>query len=188
VLDGIARFIERRLKLEVNAGKSGVTPANQRGLLGFGFFYRKDGRVAVQIDPKAKRALKAKLGKLTSRIWSISTAERIAILNLYIKGWTAYFAVAETPSFFAQTDQCRRRLRQVAWKQWKRIRTKGRMLQRYGIPRGKAWEWANTRKGSWRVAGSPILAQALPNAYWSDVGLVGLAESHGRIRNVWRTA
>jgi len=189
VLDGVTRFIERRLKLKVNPVKSGVAPAHERGLLGFGFFYRKDGRVSVQVAPKAKKALKARLHKLTSRTWSVSTAERIAMLNRYIQGWTAYFALAETPSFFAQTDQwLRRRLRQVAWKRWKRVRTKGRMLQRHGIPRSKAWEWANTRKGSWRVAGSPILAQAMPNAYWSAIGLVGLAESYGRIRNVWRTA
>lgn len=189
VLDGTTKFVERRLKLKVNAHKSGVDSAFKRGLLGFGFFYRKDGTVTVRIDPKAKKAVKAKLHRLTSRSWGISMGERIAILNRFIRGWCAYFALAETPSFFAASDEwLRRRLRQVAWKQWKRLRTRGRMLQRHGIPRRKAWEWANTRKGSWRVAGSYILAQALPNAYWSDAGLVGFGESYGRIRNVWRTA
>jgi hypothetical protein len=160
-----------------------------RGLLGFGFFYRKDGTISVRVDPKARKALKARLHKMTSRSWGVSMAERIAILNRYIRGWTAYFALAETPSFFAKTDEwLRRRLRQVSWKQWKRVRTKGRMLQRHGIPRDRAWEWAHTRKGSWRVAGSYILNQALTNAYWSGVGLVGFAESYGRIRNAWRTA
>ena len=95
----------------------------------------------------------------------------------------------DTPSVFKELDEwLRRRLRQVAWKQWKRVRTKWRNLQRHGIPRRKAWEWANSRKGSWRVARSYILAQALPNAHWSELGLVGFSESYGRIRNVWRTA
>lgn len=188
VLDGISGFIERRLKLKVNPDKSAVASATKRGLLGFSFFNRS-GEIKVRIDPEAKKAVKDRIRRLTARSWGISTNERIAILNRYIRGWCAYFALADTPSGFKELDEwLRRRLRQVAWKQWKRIRTKWRNLQRHGIPRRKAWEWANSRKGSWRVAGSYILAQALPNAYWSEVGLVGFTESYGRIRKVWRTA
>ena len=188
VLDGISGFIEQRLKLKVNPDKSAVAAATKRGLLGFSFFYRS-GEVKVRIDPKAKKALKDRIRRLTARSWGISTDERIAILNRYIRGWCAYFALADTPSVFKELDEwLRRRLRQVAWKQWKKTRTKWRNLQRHGIPRRKAWEWANSRKGSWRVAGSYILAQALPNAYWSELGFVGFSDSYGRIRNVWRTA
>src|SRR5919106_1903046 len=86
VLDGLTSFVERRLKLKVNADKSGVAPAHKRGLLGFGFFYRRNGTVSVRIDPKAKKALKAKIRKLTARTWSISMSERITILNRYIRG------------------------------------------------------------------------------------------------------
>ena len=188
VLDGVSSFIERRLKLKVNSDKSAVTAAMARGLLGFSFFYRK-GEVKVRIDPTAKKAVKSRIRRLTARNWAISTNERIEVLNRFIRGWCAYFALADTPSVFKELDEwLRRRLRQVAWKQWKRVRTKWRNLQRHGIPRRKAWEWANSRKGSWRVARSYILAQALPNAHWSELGLVGFSESYGRIRNVWRTA
>jgi RNA-directed DNA polymerase len=45
--------------------------------------------------------------------------------------------------------------------------------------------WANTRRGSWRVAGSAILSRTLPNAHWRDLGLVGFVESYGRVRAVW---
>jgi len=188
VLDGISQLIERRLKLKVNRAKSGVAAATKRGLLGFSFFYRS-GEVKVRIDPKAKKAAKERIRKLTARSWGISTSERVLILNRFIRGWCAYFALADTPSTFSELDEwLRRRLRQVAWKQWKRLRTKHRMLQRHGVPRPKAREWANTRKGSWRVAGSAILQRALPNSYWSDLGLVGFGDSYGRIRHVWRTA
>ncbi len=188
VLEGISSFIERRLKLKVNAAKSAVATATKRGLLGFSFF-RRGGEVKVRIDPKARKALKDGIRRLTSRSWGISTTQRIAILNRFIRGWTAYFALADTPSVFAELDEwLRHRLRQVAWKQWKKVRTKMRMLQRQGIPRAKAWEWANSRKGAWRVSGSAVLHRALSNAYWSDAGLVGFVESYGRIRNVWRTA
>jgi len=188
VLDGISNFIERRLKLKVNPEKSAVATATKRGLLGFSFFYR-NGEVKLRIDPKAKKAVKDRIRRLTARTWGISTNERIAVLNRFIRGWCAYFALADTPSVFEELDGwLRRRLRQVAWKQWKKVRTKWRNLQRHGIPRRKAWEWANSRKGSWRVSGSYILARALPNLYWSELGLVGFSDSYGRIRNVWRTA
>ncbi len=188
VLEGVTGFIEHRLKLRVNASKSAVAAATGRGLLGFSFFYR-NGEVKVRIDPKAKKAVKDRIRRLTARSWGISTNERIAVLNRFIRGWCAYFALADTPSVFKELDGwLRRRLRQVAWKQWKKVRTKWRNLQRHGIPPRKAWEWANSRRGSWRVSGSAILARALSNAYWSQFGLVGFSESYGRIRNVWRTA
>ena len=57
----------------------------------------------------------------------------------------------------------RRRLRMVIWKQWKRIRTRGRNLMMLGINKRKAWEWANTRKGYWHIANSYILARSVTN-------------------------
>lgn len=95
----------------------------------------------------------------------------------------------KTPSIFARLDEwLRRRLRQVRWKEWKRVRTKWLRLHNHGIPYGKAREWANSRKGSWRVAGSYILARALSNAYWADLGLQGFGESYGHMWEIWRTA
>lgn len=188
VLQSLTSFIEKRLKLKVNAQKSGVAPATKRGLLGFGFLKRK-GKVDVRIDPKARRAMVLRIKRLTSRTWGISMQERITILNRYIRGWCGYFALADTPSVFEQADEwLRRRLRQVSWKQWKRPKTRRHNLRKLGIPPQKAYEWSYSRKGSWRIAGSPPLARALPNAYWSDAGLVGFKQSYGRVRHVWRIA
>lgn len=49
VLDGVTNFVDKRLKLKVNAAKSAVAPATARGLLGFGFLWRK-GSVKVRIE------------------------------------------------------------------------------------------------------------------------------------------
>jgi RNA-directed DNA polymerase len=39
---------------------------------------------------------------------------RLALLNRFLAGWTAYFAAAETPAVFDEFDEwLRRRLRQV---------------------------------------------------------------------------
>lgn len=188
VLERACALLERRLKLKVNREKSGVAPATKRGLLGFGF-YRRKGEVKVRIDKKALKAVKARIRRLTSRSWGVSMEVRINALNKFIRGWSAYFSLAETPSIFVRLDEwLRRRLRQVRWKEWKRVRTKWLKVHKHGIPYGKAREWANSRKGSWRVAGSYILARALPNAYWIDLGLRGFGESYGHMREIWRTA
>ncbi|GGD97451.1 hypothetical protein GCM10010911_65220 [Paenibacillus nasutitermitis] len=41
------------------------------------------------------------------------------------------------------------------WKQWKVPRTKVKKLTALGVSKGKAYEWGNTRKKYWRIAGSP---------------------------------
>jgi group II intron reverse transcriptase/maturase len=184
----LTEFIEKRLKLKVNRDKSGIAPATKRGLLGFGFLRRK-GKVDIRIDHKAREAMVNRIQKITSRTWGISMNQRIIVLNRFIRGWSAYFALADTPSVFEQCDEwLRRRLRQVSWKQWKRPRNRARNLRALGIPQQKAHEWSNSRRGSWRIAGSAPLQRAMPNAYWSNMGLVGFKESYGRVRHVWRTA
>ncbi|RQW12858.1 group II intron reverse transcriptase/maturase, partial [Paenibacillus rhizophilus] len=48
----------------------------------------------------------------------------------------------------------------------------------------KAYEWGNTRKGYWRVAGSPILQRALNNQYWESIGLKSLSDRYISLRNI----
>jgi hypothetical protein len=84
--------------------------------------------------------------------------------------------------FRAFHDATPRRLRQVRWKEWKRVRTKLRMLRAAGIPEHDARGWAFSRKGYWRIAGSPVLSTALPNAYWANLGLQGFLDPYPRLR------
>jgi len=39
-----------------------------------------------------------------------------------------------------------------------------------GIPRQKAYEWANTRKGYWRISRSPVLQRAISNSLLESRG------------------
>jgi hypothetical protein len=48
-------------------------------------------------------------------------------------------------------------------------RTKWRELRAAGIPEREAHQWACSRKGYWRIAGSAVLHRALPNAYWANL-------------------
>lgn len=62
----------------------------------------------------------------------------------------------------------------IRWKEWKKIKTKQKNLTKLGINKFKAWKWANSRLGYWRIAKSPILDRALDNQYWSKQGLESL--------------
>jgi RNA-directed DNA polymerase len=104
VLESTARFVEQRLKLRVNRGKSAVVPALESTLLGFGFFDRGYG-VRVRVDPKAWKRAKDRLRRLTGRRWGVSMERRIREINRFTVGWTAYFAFAETPSLFESLDK-----------------------------------------------------------------------------------
>jgi len=189
VMESITQYVEQRLKLKVNRQKSVVDRATKRPLLGFGFMWRR-GQVLVRIDPKARTRAKGRLRELTSRRWGVSMERRIAEINRFTVGWTAYFALADTPYPFEELDEwLRRRLRQIRWKEWKRIRTKRRKLIARGIPEGQAHEWACSRKGYWRIAGSAPLQRALPNSYWhKTMGLQGLLNPYRRFRDATRTA
>jgi RNA-directed DNA polymerase len=187
VMESISRYVELRLKLRVNRDKSVVDRATKRTLLGFGFFSR-GGEVKVRVDPRARKRAKDRLRRLTARNWGVSMERRIREINSFTVGWTAYFALADTPSPFEQLDEwLRRRLRQVRWKEWKRYRTRRRNLRALGMSERDAREWAGSRRGYWRVAGS-FLSRALPNAYWVDQGLKGFTESYRRLRDAERTA
>ena len=188
VMASITQYVEQRLKLKVNREKSVVDRATKRPLLGFRFAYRGD-EVRVLVDPKRVKRAKDRLHQLTSRRWGVSMEQRIFEINRFTDGWTAYFALADTPSPFRELDKwLRRRLRQVRWKEWKRPRTKLRKLRAAGLPEHDARRWAFSRKGYWRIAGSPVLSTALPNAYWTAHGLHGFADPYRRFRDAERTA
>jgi RNA-directed DNA polymerase len=183
VMASVTTFVEKKLKLKVNREKTSVQPATKATLLGFGFYKVKGGRVKIRVAPKAISRLKDRLRELTSRKWSCSMQHRLTKLNRFTRGWMAYFRIADTPRVFADLDEWyRRRMRQILWKQWKRIRTKIRMLTTLGIRPDLAYQWGNSSKSYWRIAKSPVLHRALPNAYWDEIGLVTLSATWKRFR------
>ncbi|MCA1680986.1 MAG: group II intron reverse transcriptase/maturase, partial [Actinobacteria bacterium] len=182
VVEGITRYVEQRLKLKVNRQKSVVDRATKRTLLGFGFLRRGD-RVTIRIDPKARKRAQDRLRRLTSRRWGVSMERRITEINRFTVGWTAYYSLADHPRPLRDLDEwLRRRLRQVRWKQWKRYRTRRRKLVALGIPDWQALQWAATRKGYWRLAGSAPLHRAMPSAYWTRIGLCTFTDNYHRLR------
>lgn len=182
VKDSIIRFIEQRLFLKVNRDKTGVVHFSGIKFLGYSFYNRK-GEVRFRIHPKSIVKLRDKIRCLTSRSNGWGYSARKEKLSAFIKGWVNYFKYADIKNLLIRVDEWyRRRLRMVIWKQWKRIRTRYKNLQKLGIPKGKAWEWANTRKAYWRVAKSFILSRSITNENLSKAGYLFFTDYYLKVR------
>jgi RNA-directed DNA polymerase len=168
VLASVTRFLERRLKLAVNAAKSAVARPWQRTFLGFTFTGHRPNR--RRVSAKALEACKHEVRKLTSRTRGVSLVRAVGELRRYLDGWHAYFGFAEASSSFKELDSwIRRRLRCYLWKQWGRRQY--RALRRRGVSRDLAWNTVKSAHGPWRLSRSPALAIALPGSYFDSLGL-----------------
>ena len=177
-LDHLIPFIEGKLFLKVNREKTKVAHVRKVKFLGYGF-YRHAGTGRLRTHEKSVEKLKAKLREATGRSNGMGIEARKKKLNDIIRGWVQYFRLADMKMLLIELDQwLRRRLRMVAWKRWKKVRTKHKMLRKLGIPGNQAWQWANTRKGYWRTAGSPILAQAMSNEKLKSAGYLTLTDCY----------
>ena len=181
VMDSLGQFIEKRLKLKVNRDKSAVDNPTKRKFLGFSFYYYQKGIARIRVHAKSLKRLKANLRKLTGRSIGISMVTRIGRLNQVTHGWVNYYCPADMREQCRELDKwLRHRLRMCYWKQWKKIGTKHDNLVRLGIPTSKAWEYANTRKGYWRIACSPILSRSLTIDFFRRLGLSGLSDVYSK--------
>jgi RNA-directed DNA polymerase len=177
VMANIEQFLARRLKLKVNKAKSAVAKPSVRKFLGFSFTggSTPKRRIAWQAIDRCK----SRVRKLTPRSGGQSLAQVAKELSCYLVGWRGYFGFCETPSVLRALDQwTRRRLRAIAWKQWKRGRTRYKKLRRRGVGHDLAAKTAGSVHGPWRLSQSPALTIALPNADFSSLGLVTLAPKH----------
>ncbi|MGY0570179.1 group II intron maturase-specific domain-containing protein [Bradyrhizobium sp. RDM12] len=97
-------------------------------------------------------------------------------LSIYLIGWRGYFGFCQTPSVLRALDEwIRRRLRAIVWKQWRCGRTRFDELRRRGVGRDLAAKTAGSPRGPWRLAQSPALNTALPNAFLRSLGLRSIA-------------
>jgi RNA-directed DNA polymerase len=160
-LANIIPYIENKLFLKVNREKTKAAYIQGIKFLGYSFYvYKGEGR--LRVHPKSITKMKERIRTLTSRSNGWGYARRKEALRQYITGWVNYFKLADMKQLLLRVDEWyRRRLRMVIWKQWKRIRTRGRNLMKLGIEKYKAWEFANTRKGYWHTARSPILTRSV---------------------------
>ena len=181
VMKSMINLIENKLKLKVNKDKSAVDSVSKRKFLGFSFYFSKSG-AEIRIHEKSIKRFKEKIKFYTNRNKGISMEYRLIKLNQIMRGWINYYEIANASGKLVELDKwIRRRLRACIWKQWKKISTRHRNLVKLGINKYKAWEYANTRKGYWRISKSPILSKSLNNKYLESLGFVSLTQIYQMI-------
>src|SRR5208283_6246703 len=146
-----------------NQSKSAVAEPWERKFLGFSFTSSESPK--RRIAPKAVKRFKERVRELTSRTRGIGIERMANELTLYLRGWIGYFGKCQTPSVLQRLEEwTRRRLRSVIWKQWKRGRVRFPELRKRGVDPALAAQTAGSAHGPWRIANSPALRFALPNA------------------------
>ena len=178
VMANCAKFLEGTLKLKVNRKKSQVGSPLRLKFLGFSM-YKTGKKVGIRPHGKSIRKFKDKIRELTSRKQARSVELILKRLKRYTVGWLGYYSIADMESRIKSLNEwIRRRIRQIYWKQWKKIKTKHDNLVKLGIDDENAWKWANSRKAYWRIADSHILAKSLTNKYLASVGYDDILERY----------
>lgn len=171
VLASSRRFLEAKLKLKVNESKSKAGSPLKLKFLGFALRSTTKGQAGIRIHEKSIDRFKAKVRELTRRNQGNSVEYMLYKLRQYTVGWLGYYAIADMKMFMQNMNEwIQRKIRTYVWKQWKRVRTRFTRLQALSISEGKAWEWANTRKGYWHIARSWILHRVLPSQRIAEIG------------------
>jgi RNA-directed DNA polymerase len=181
VMGSVRAFLEKKLKLKVNPNKSKVDRAPKVKFLGFSFFDRK-GEMLIRVAPRSLERFRDKLRRLTQRTQSGKLEDILRTINQYTTGWIGYYWQANTPSVYEELDRwIRRRLRQMVWKRWKRGTTRYQALRKLGVPPERAGLGA-VGTSPWHMSKSPVVHEALSNAYWCQVGLKSIKGRYLELR------
>ena len=182
VKETVTNYLENKLYVKVNQEKTTVAYITKIKFLGFGFYIEKSGNVRITVHKKSKEKMKKRIREITKRNRPISSKQLVKELEMFISGWVNYYKIADMKKYLKEVDSwIRRRIRMIYWKRWKLVRTKYRNLQKLGINKSKAWEWANTRKSYWHIANSFILSRTLTNEVLKIYGFISALDYYNSI-------
>lgn len=173
LLESCRRYLEDKLKLRMNTEKSKVTSIfSTRNFKFLGFCLGKNGKgIFIRAHYKSLKKAKEKLKLLTKRNRGRNVRVVMQEVKRFICGWLGYFRVADMKRTMQSWDEwLRSRFRMYIWKQWKKPKTKVANLRKLGIPADKAFQWGNSRRGYWRIAGSPVLKRSITNERLAAAG------------------
>jgi group II intron reverse transcriptase/maturase len=183
VMASLERFLEKRLRLKVNREKSAVGRPWKRKFLGYRTTTNKEPK--LKPAPQSVKRLKLKLKDLFRRGRGWSLARTVRELNPILRGWAAYYRLADVSGVFEELDEwIRRRLRLILWRQWKRPRTRRTELTKRGLDEERAALSAYNGRGPWWNAGSSHMNQAVPTRLLSQMGLVSLLQEQRRLKRI----
>lgn len=162
-------YLEKDLKLQVNAEKTHITHSND----GVKFLGVEIHSNYTRIQVRKVERFKQKVKALTRRGGGKPLTVVITHLNPVLRGFYQYFRVANCKGQLIKLMRwIRRRLRAIQLKLWKRPSRLHRRLRQLGyVP----W-FKSIRMNSWRNANSPASSKAMPNRWFhEDLGLYDMS-------------
>jgi RNA-directed DNA polymerase len=170
VMESISRFLEKKLKVQVNRDKSKVVRAEASTFLGFTFTGKR-----LTVSEKSLAKCKNELRRLTWRSWGVAMDYRYRKIRTYLQGWMNYFGIGMRYNDAVDMDQWfRRRIRMCYWKQWHRAKKRIGELIKLGAFKRQAILTGLSRKGYWHLAKTLSMNAGLSNAYLTQQGLTSL--------------
>lgn len=182
IQESMTMFIEGKLHLKVNHDKT--ISGSIRGVKYLGYsFYRRKGEWRLILHPTTDAKLRSRLREITSRSNGFGYSRRKEELRLYLRGWMAYYHLADMRSRLSRLDQwLRRRIRLCIWKSWKTPKTRIRNLIKCGVPSWQARRHGWNR-GLWCIVGSPDLNHAMSNEKLRLAGYTCLMDCYKMYRS-----
>ena len=184
VMESLSRFLEKRLRLKVNRGKSAVGRPWQRKFLGYSMTWHKQPR--LKLAPSSVRRLKEKVRAICRRGRGRNLERLIEEeLSPLLRGWVNYFGLAEVRGTFEELDKwIRHKLRCLIWRQWKRPYTRAKNLMKRGLTEERAWKSATNGRGPWWNSGASHMNVAFRKSYFDSLGHVSLLDQLHQIQRV----
>ena len=159
VMKSIQEWIEKHLRLQVNAAKSGVGRTWERKFLGF----RLNRKRQIEAAPESLVRFKAKVREKWRSCQSLTSNQLRDNWQRYLRGWWGYYRLAENQKpIFGLEGWIRRHIRKCFWLRWHEPEGRERRLRSLGL-RGRMLKVAQSSRGAWHLAGTGSLQTALSN-------------------------
>lgn len=166
ILASVVKWIEEKLKIEVNRDKSGTGPSQDTQLLGFRI--HREGEVSIA--PSALNRMKEKVREIWERRRHRTEDELKTCWRSYIEGWWNYFGYANRQAEVHRLGGwIRRHMRKYFWQRWHSPKGRANALRRLGV-RGRGVGVAWSRLGAWPMACHVVVQQALKTAHLTRAG------------------
>lgn len=163
VMKSIKKFIEKKLKLKVNEGKSKVAKADRVKFLAMTIV-----NGAIAISKKALMKAMEKVKELTPRRTHEPIEQTMRGLNQWYQGWASYFKMTQYPSQLKKIEaHIRRRLRARFVRQQKRKRHLYRALIKLGVTKSRA-RTVYSNKATWALSHMRAVEWAYSNRWFKE--------------------
>jgi group II intron reverse transcriptase/maturase len=167
-LASVQAWIEKHLRLKVNAAKSGTGRVWERKFLGF----RLDREKRIGVAPESIERFKAKVREMWRANQSRTSNQLRDVWGQSVRGWWGYFRLAEAREpIYRLEGWIRRHIRKCFWLRWHNAVGREHALQRLGL-RGRMLKAAFSSRGAWHMARTGSVQTALSNSVLRRYGFL----------------